>query len=293
MKRWPLAVAALVLALSACSGPGGAPGTSGTDSTGPALPESAHIDGMFPIGDRELYLTCSGSGEPTVLLESGEGQDSGTLYPLRAALDTHAHVCSYDRANIGMSGPAETPRSAEQMSADLEALLESAGVPGPLVLVGHSAGGMLVQHYARTHLDQVIGVVAMNPVPRYDWAQELMFPEMTEEERVSETAYFQGENAEQLDYATSSEQLAEAPRPGQLPFTVVISTAAQCAEPDDICSRTYAGYEAVMTETAREWDHSNVLQVEGAGHEIYADNIEAVLSPINDILVSGGYEPVL
>ena len=109
MKRWLLTAAAAVLTLSGCSGPGGGgAGTgTGTDSTGPALPESAHIDGRFPVGDRELYLTCSGSGQPTILLESGEGQDSGALYPIRAALDSQAHVCSYDRANIGMSGAAE------------------------------------------------------------------------------------------------------------------------------------------------------------------------------------------
>jgi pimeloyl-ACP methyl ester carboxylesterase len=289
MKRWPLGAAAAVLALSACSAPGGA-GNSTGDPTGPALPESAHIDGMFSIGDRELYLSCSGSGEPTILLESGESQGSDALYPIRAATDTRAHVCSYDRANIGMSGPADTPRSVEQISADLEALLRVAGVPGPFVLVGHSAGGMFVQHYARTHLDQVLGVVAMNPVPRYDWVQELMFPEMTEEERAAETGYYEGDNAEAIDYAASSEQLAAAPAPGQLPFTVVVSTDVQCAAPDDTCSRTYPAYEAIMTETAREWDHSAVVQAPGAGHDIHVDNIDAVLSAINDILVTGGYD---
>src|SRR3712207_446601 len=140
MKRWPLAAAAGVLALSACSAPGGA--TSEADSTGPALPESAHIDGMFPVGDRELYLTCSGSGEPTILLEGGEGMASDALYPIRAMLDSSAHVCSYDRAGIGMSPDAPLPRDADQLTADLNGLLKAANVPGPFVLVGHSLGGL-------------------------------------------------------------------------------------------------------------------------------------------------------
>jgi pimeloyl-ACP methyl ester carboxylesterase len=48
---------------------------------------------------------------------------------------------------------------------DLHRLLGAADVPGPYVLVGHSAGGLLVQLYARTYPGDLAAVVAMNPVP--------------------------------------------------------------------------------------------------------------------------------
>jgi Serine aminopeptidase, S33 len=292
MKRWPLAAAAAVLALSACSGPGGADTSSEADSTAPALPESEHIDGMFPVGDRELYLTCSGSGEPTILLEGGEAMDSGALYPIRAMLDSAAHVCSYDRAGLGMSPAAPLPRDADQMTADLNELLTAAKVPGPIVLVGHSTGGFLVQHYARTHPDDVRGVVAMNPVPPYDQARELMFPLMTEEERAGEVGYFGGANEEGIDYEASTEQLRSTQVPDGVAFHLVISTDAQCADPDDICGRSYPGYEQIMQSVADEWPDGEFTQVE-AGHEIHADDLEAVLAAIDDVLERAGYPDVL
>ena len=292
MKRWPLAAAAAVLALSACSGPGGAATSSGADSTGPALPESAHIDGMFPVGDRELYLTCSGSGEPTILLESGEGMDSGALYPIRAMLDSTTHVCSYDRAGLGMSADAPLPRDADQLAADLNGLLGSANVPGPFVLIGHSLGGLLVQHYARAYPDDVRGVVAMNPVPPYDRARELMFPLMTEEERAGEVQYFSGQNAEGIDHEASAEQLNSRQVPGGVPFHLVISTVAQCPETDDSCGRSYPGYEQIMEAVAAEWPEGQFTRVE-AGHEIYADDLDAVLAAIDDVLERAGYPDVL
>ncbi|HEX3716112.1 MAG TPA: alpha/beta fold hydrolase, partial [Trebonia sp.] len=42
---------------------------------------------------------------------------------------------------------------------DLDGLLSRLGVTGPLVLVGHSAGGVCVRAYAAAHLDRVAGMV--------------------------------------------------------------------------------------------------------------------------------------
>jgi len=50
-------------------------------------------------------------------------------------------TCAYDRANVGASDTASTPRSASDVVNDLHRLLETADVPGPYVLAGQSAGG--------------------------------------------------------------------------------------------------------------------------------------------------------
>jgi pimeloyl-ACP methyl ester carboxylesterase len=85
--------------------------------------------------------------------------------PVRQAFDLRVRVCAYDRANTGASGAAPTPRAATAVAADLNGLLAAAQMPGPYVLVGHSAGGMFVQSYARRYPDSVVGLVAMHPVP--------------------------------------------------------------------------------------------------------------------------------
>ena len=54
------------------------------------------------------------------------------------------------------------PRTAESVVADLHALLETAAVPGPYVLVGHSLGGLFVRLYAATYPDEVAGLVLVD-----------------------------------------------------------------------------------------------------------------------------------
>jgi pimeloyl-ACP methyl ester carboxylesterase len=178
------------------------------------------------------------------------------------------------------------------MTADLNELLKSAQVPGPFVLIGSSAGGLLAQHYARAYPGDVRGVVSMNPVPPYEQERELMFPLMTEDERADEVQYFSGQNEEGIDYETFSKQLASKPVPGGVPFALLISTAAQCADPDDICGRSYPGYEQIMKAVAAEWPDGTFTEVE-SGHEIHLDALDAVMKAVDDVLNRAGYADVL
>ena len=107
---------------------------------------------------------------------------------------------------------------------------------------------------------------------------------MTKQERASEIAYLEGENGESFDYRVSSEQIDEAPAPPDVPFELLISTVAQCAEdPSGICRRTYPANEAIMEALSQEWPDGGFSQVE-SGHEIYLSDLEAVLAVVDDVL---------
>jgi hypothetical protein len=106
---------------------------------------------------------------------------------------------------------------------------------------------------------------------------------MTRQERAGEIAYFEGENGESFDYRVSSEQIDEAPAPPDVPFEMLISTIAQCENPDDICGRTYPAYEAIMQAVSQEWPDGGFSQVE-SGHEIHVGDLEAVLALVDDVL---------
>ena len=184
------------------------------------------------------------------MLEVGEGRLLSDMGVLRAANESQHRVCSYDRANKGRSGSAPTPRSGVSLVRDLHGLLEAAEVSGPYVLVGHSAGGLLVQAYAATYPDEVAGVVALNPVPPWrPWSTSAMTI-MTPSERRSEAAYMEGANGESLDYRSISEQIEDHPVSQDIPFSLVMSTEDQCFSPDDVCGRTYDAYETIMEQVA-------------------------------------------
>ena len=57
-------------------------------------------------------------------------------------------------------------RTADDAIGDLHALLESAGVEPPYVMVGSSFGGFVATYYAATFADEVVGVVLLDvPAP--------------------------------------------------------------------------------------------------------------------------------
>ncbi|MDQ3659582.1 MAG: alpha/beta hydrolase [Actinomycetota bacterium] len=277
MRDRAAAILALALTLAACSRAESPTPDAAASST------DRRITGAFEANGRELFIDCIGQGSPTFVLEAGEGVPSDAMSGLKQQLAERGTACSYDRANTGQSGSAPTPRSAAEIVADLNALLSAASVPGPYVLVGHSAGGMFVQMYARTFPENVAGVIAMNPVPPFaEWKRQ-GFPEMTKQERTGEIAYYEGENGESFDYRVSSEQIDEAPAPPDVPFEMLISTIAQCESPNDICERTYPPYEAIMEAVSQEWPDGGFSQVE-SGHEIYVSDVEAVLAVVDDVL---------
>lgn len=258
------------------------------DATPEASPPAGDgIAGTFDTGERELYLECTGAGSPTVVFDAGQGGPGDDMIPLRQELAKDHLACTYDRANTGRSGPAPSPRTAAEVVADLHALLAAARVPGPYVLVGQSAAGVFVQLYARTHPEQVVGVVAMNAVPPATGPADFS-PRLTAPERIEEEAYYRGEGGDEpFDWFTSFEQLNAAPPPPNVPFAVLISTIAQCESPTDICGRTYADYEAVMQEVAAEWPGGSFSQVE-AGHQTWFGGFDETVAVIRAVVDAAG-----
>lgn len=236
------------------------------------------IAGNFEVNGRSLYIECLGSGSPTIVLEPGEGGTHVSMRQLQRKLAERTTTCSYDRANTG------SLRTAQDVVDDLHGLLEAADVPGPFVLVGTSAGGMFVQLYTRIYPDQVVGAVAMNPVPpAHPWLDEVSLI-FTAEEYADEESYYRGNNGESFDYLASSEQLAAAAEPPNVPFEMLLSTSVQC-EDAEICFKSYPTYVRIMQEVTSKWLQGDFSQV-AAGHEIYLDDIDAVLAVVERVLSS-------
>ncbi len=244
------------------------------------------IAGNFEANGKSLYIQCqgqSGTGAPTIILETGEGAPGQAMRILQLKLAARTLTCAYDRANTGSSSPAPQPRSGQDVTEDLHALLAAAQVPGPYVLVGHSAGGMFVQLYARKYAAQVAGVVSMNPVPpAHPWLDEVS-KIFTPEEYADEQAYYHGQNGESFAYLTTSDQLTAAPAPPNVPFEMFISTIAQCYSATDVCGRSYPTYEHILQDVTAAWPRGHFSQI-AAGHDIYQENPDAVVTVVERVL---------
>jgi pimeloyl-ACP methyl ester carboxylesterase len=119
---------------------------------------------MIDVGGHRLYIECTGSGGPAVILQAGLGASSSSWATIAPAVAATTTVCTYDRAGHGRSDEAG-PQDGIALATDLHSVLERAGVPGPFILVGHSSGGPYVRAFAARYPDEVAGMVLLDPQP--------------------------------------------------------------------------------------------------------------------------------
>lgn len=117
---------------------------------------------LVDVGGHKLFISCSGTGRPTVVLEGGLGQGSAYFARIAPKIASTTRVCAYDRAGRGRSEPATSPQDGAAIARDLHALLAASGNPGPYILAGHSSGGVYVRFFVAAYPKDVAGVVLLD-----------------------------------------------------------------------------------------------------------------------------------
>jgi pimeloyl-ACP methyl ester carboxylesterase len=114
---------------------------------------------LIDVGGHRLHMNCQGKGDPTVVMESGAGDFSFDWALVQPEVARFTRVCTYDRAGYAWSEPGPTPRTLGQIAYELRVLIKNAGIRGPVLLVGHSLGGLIVRRYASEYSKDVAGIV--------------------------------------------------------------------------------------------------------------------------------------
>jgi pimeloyl-ACP methyl ester carboxylesterase len=115
------------------------------------------------LNDKRVFYTTKGKGSPTIVFEAGLGSSSAEWWAIQDELATSTRVLTYDRAGYGWSELANGPRTSRQIAIELKQLLEALQIDPPYVLVGHSQGGLYVNHFCRLYPADVGGVVLIDP----------------------------------------------------------------------------------------------------------------------------------
>ena len=157
---YPALVVLLLIAL------GGAVGTIAAASSSNPRPASGRT---YLVNGHRLYLSCVGSGGPTVVLFNGLGEWTPNWAWVQTNVSHTTRVCAFDRAGEGWSGGNAVRQDGHQLASDLHALLHAARVPGPYVLAGHSVGGTYALVYAAQYPTQVAGATLIDSATPYQF----------------------------------------------------------------------------------------------------------------------------
>lgn len=114
------------------------------------------------VNGRQVEYVQAGHGTPAVVFENGLGGTLDNWRQVLAEVSKTTTVLAYNRPGYGDSAPAATPRDGEHIAAELRELLAAAHLKPPYILVGHSAGGLYMQHFARRYPREVAGLLLVD-----------------------------------------------------------------------------------------------------------------------------------
>jgi pimeloyl-ACP methyl ester carboxylesterase len=121
------------------------------------------IGRLYNIGGQNLFFHRSGIGGPAVVFLPGGGMPGLDFLNIHNQISQFTTSVIYDRSGTGWSDQLPLPRTATEVTDELQSLLHETGVPGPYLLVGHSLGGAYAQRYAQRFPDEVAGLLLLEP----------------------------------------------------------------------------------------------------------------------------------
>ena len=240
------------------------------------------VDELVTIDNGQLHIRCVGSGDTTVLLLAGWDDGGDKWGAIEPAISERALVCSYARFGTGTSDAPSSTQTFDTQTADLHALLDEAGEPGPYVVVGHSFGGAEAVTFASKYADEVAGLMLLDASPT-TWPDTVC----------SVAAYEAGcavmhdptLDPERLDVFRAFAEVATITSLGDLPMTVM--TAAHRTDPA-LTQSELTRLDPIWAEGVDRWaglsSSSTIVSIEDTGHHIQLDQPQLVVEELLKLL---------
>lgn len=253
-----VAVAGATLCLSACA----------------PLPGDQLVDGP----DGRVEISRLDAAPPVIVFEAGLFSYKETwnkVFPTEAQAHT---VFAYDRPGVGRSEATTRPRDGRTIVEDLRGLLRSQHLPPPYVLVGHSAGGLYMQLFARIYPQDVAGIVLVDSTHPTQFEGEGAMSKRPELARIAIGLALTGPSRAEFDALTATGQQVMSAPPLRTDIPMVILVA-----PDR------SGTAAAAFDNAKRWDLGNLyptatLREVDSDHDIPQHRPQAIIGAIAEVL---------
>ncbi len=259
--------------------------------------EEKSIPLLLDIGGRRLAMRSQGNGVPTVVLEMGLGAPGSLFDALARQIATFTHVLWYDRAGLGRSDPAPTPRTIQDIVLDLHTLLQKAQITGPSVFAGHSMGGLVVRLYRERYPEQVAALVLIDASHEDQRERYLAvlppqphaLPALAHLRHIWEVRWLDpNQNDEQIDNVANSELLHSCRSLGDLPLAV-ISRGGPTRDPAKYPPGLIEEMERTWRQMQRELTHlssqSRQIIASRSGHMINEDEPALIVEVIGQMVM--------
>ena len=239
------------------------------------------------IDSHSVNVSCSGTGaadRPVIVLMLGAGDGLKEMADLQKTLSEKDRVCSYDRLGAGDSDQPDGPQTVQDIGRVLTGVIANVAGDAPVVLAGHSLGGLLAGRYAPDHQDRVKGVVLMDATSPTQTADlQAAIPDSAAgpvvKLKTDTIAQLQGQNPEKL--ATPDGPVASA---GDIPVEVIQHGKQYLAAADP----TYGqAMEQAWAAGQQQWlglsGKSDLITAKDSEHYIYKEAPDVAVQAIQKV----------
>ena len=270
---------------------------------------------LYTLGVNDIQII--GQGQPIVVLLSGLGvpallwhelgdwaedilplihRDAWDDQPFLApSLAKDFTVVTYDRQGI-VSDPPAQPRQINDFLDELDAVLEQRQLTAPLILIGHSLGGLIALEYTRRHRERVAALVLLdsshpNQLPHFAQGANAQQSEFEGEER-QQMATHHSERPDLERLLSQGEDVVRTDQFDGLPLLVVtrgIKPWPGEGGPESPMTpaywqhreQTWQHLQRALTATSRA---GKQLCLPDSGHYVHLDEPLRVIGAIQDFL---------
>ncbi|WP_252504038.1 alpha/beta fold hydrolase [Sporosarcina sp. Marseille-Q4943] len=109
-----------------------------------------------------MEVLSKGYKGKTVIILTGMGCSFDEWYNITEVIGETNRVLMFHRPGLGESEIGNEPRNTEAVVEELLDLLLVLAITEPIILVGHSYGGLCAQHFVKSHPQKVAGLVLVD-----------------------------------------------------------------------------------------------------------------------------------
>lgn len=114
------------------------------------------------IDNKQIEVIIKGSGKQTVIILTGMACSIYDWVDIIDELSSSCRVVIYHRPGYGKSDLGTEKRTTDQTVKELNELLKELKINEPIILVGHSYGGLCAQHFVKTYPNKVASLLLLD-----------------------------------------------------------------------------------------------------------------------------------